>query len=111
MTLEELHEAFGPQVATCVENVSRLSMVNQMLRRHLRQQVHAVAAHRVLHAHICPSWSPCAECAQRRHDCHAATLLDPSLLTHLLASCLEIRVSPFLRRLLPAPPLLHVTLA
>ena len=41
VTLEELHEAFGPQVATCVENVSRLSMVNQMLRRHLRQQVHA----------------------------------------------------------------------
>ena len=38
-TLEELHEAFGPQVATCVENVSRLSMVNQMLRRHLRQRV------------------------------------------------------------------------
>ena len=38
-TLEEVREAFGPHVADCVDNVSRLSEVNQMLRRHLRVQV------------------------------------------------------------------------
>ena len=38
VTLGELQLTFGPEVAACVEHVSRLSELNQMLRRHLRQQ-------------------------------------------------------------------------
>ena len=37
-TLDAIRDAFGQQVAQCVDAVSRLSEVNQMMRRHLRQQ-------------------------------------------------------------------------